>query len=402
MPLSNRATPVPQGACTTPSAQVVFSAAALWWVPTKDDTKRRTKAETDEQYAARVAALEANYAARQAAEEAAVEVCMECPIFAACQQWEEDQFALGKPVGGVVAGRTEAERKAMRAPAGTPEVKNRSLTSVPNPQIAPGDRGPRNQIDDTLVRLRTLEGRSAEAIALEMGCSQRSVNRARKRMGLTKSKNGTFVAVDEATDATTAETGIDSVDQRVEESPVAPLVQRTPANPVSPDYATNLTMATFAAASKSTRRTAKAAPGTARASASGTADKTPFSSGRPISAAMEAVYDRLAAADGGYVDKATLIAAGVSFVDVGDAVNKWVKVNSVPDPATGQKVLKPSKAATAYAERVEKGAYAIVYNSLSAAERLHHHLVRDGDMFAFAPGRLDKWRERMAARAGVV
>jgi hypothetical protein len=134
---------------------------------------------------------------------AAVDVCFGCPRMVACEQEDIANDTSDLPfVPGVIGGRTEAERRVRRGEAeenGTEALVLLDLPQGSNAQIAPGDRGPRNQVDDELVARLTQAGRTSGEIAALLGCSQRTVSRARIRMGVGMQKVPVPVETAEAT-----------------------------------------------------------------------------------------------------------------------------------------------------------------------------------------------------------
>lgn len=127
---------------------------------------------SDEDYAHLSAQEHARAADRKAkAEQAAASICFGCPVLAKCEAWVRRMTREGRPVAGVVAGYTEAQRAAW--------TTSRRVVQV---TVTPRDRGPRGKVNDAAVMRLTKLGYSAEQIARELGCTARTVVRARARL----------------------------------------------------------------------------------------------------------------------------------------------------------------------------------------------------------------------------
>lgn len=310
---------------------------------------------------------------KRAAEEAAVDVCFGCPLMLACEKIDEQNIASGKFIAGVIGGRTEGERRARhRARYGRTTTET---LSTENPQIAPGDRGPRNQVDDELVARMTRAGKTSEQIAEEIGCSPRTVSRARRRMHLTTPKGA---ANQPAHDT---------------EPFAAHAVEATSESIARTEQA----IATAATHSARPRPVRKSAPARVHAQPPVTSTANPFT-GRPISAYMEAVYNHLAAV-GGTDTLANLLAVGIPHVDPEEGLDWWTKHNSTT--VNGIKTIRPSKSDTPVQDRIHEGARAKVLNAVSATHRKGRYLDRTGDTFTFKPHALRAWTEREAAATTV-
>jgi hypothetical protein len=307
-----------------------------------------------EEYVALDSATKAEMAQKKAeAEEAAVDVCFGCPLMLACEKIDEQNMANPRIpfIVGVIGGRTESERRARRS--GRTVAPAAKTTSVPNPQIAPGDRGPRNQVDDDLVVRLSNAGKTSDQIARELNCSPRTVSRARKRNGISAPKAST--------------SGADSFASRAA-AETAETVSRTEK---------------AAASTKPSRHLHAAAESPA---------VNPFIGGRPVSPAMEAVYNHLTTVGGSdHIDN--LLAVGIPHVDPAEALTWWVKHNSVTE--NGQKVVRSTKASTPVADRIREGARAKVFNSISATHRKGRYLDREGDTYTFKAHALAAWTQRM-------
>lgn len=156
-----------RGACQTDPATRVFHDPALDYDPDDPDYAHLT---ADGHRAAA--------AAKTAVERRAVAICRGCPLLSACDTW-----ARTHAVHGVVGGRTEDERRALR----TPDLDGHGVSPhtpgpADTPPSLPIDRGPRHQVNDLIVARLTAEGRDTTFIAREMRCSERSVTRSRARL----------------------------------------------------------------------------------------------------------------------------------------------------------------------------------------------------------------------------
>lgn len=329
MDLTAYATPTKRPACWEKEHLGKFSTDALYYHP--------NSSEYDTLDAAGHAQMTAS---KKAAEDACVDVCLGCPLMVICDELALASEGRGVSIAGVVGGRTEAERRRIAKGKGASHA-----AAVANSRIAPGDRGPRNQIDDDRVLRLSRAGKTAEQIARDLSCNPRTVSRARKRLGISRKQS--------AFDLATA----------------TPTPRSAPAT-----------------TSTCTNKTRLAATG-----------KNLFVGGRPVSAAMRAVYDHLATTDG-YVPAEDLTRIGAALIDADDALAYWISVNSTPGP-DGQRIIKPGKAAVATADRITAGARLKAYNAISAAHRNRGYLDRDASgNYALTPAAKAAWRERMAAR----
>lgn len=337
-------------------------------------------------------------ARKAAAEEAAVDVCFGCPLMLACesQDIEHTSNTRNQFIPGVIGGRTEAERKARRAGESTPAVT--VTTSVPNPQIAPGDRGPRNQVDDNLVASLTRMGKTSEEIATVIGCSARTVSRARGRMGLTVPRTRTTapaspVAVEtaRAADVTTS----NHTTGTAVKTDVAAVTEKT----TTTFTQISLNAETAERTQRAIRNAAQHASSPEDTTSTGCTNTAtpvqanPFRNGRTISGPMEAVYNHLTAV-GGTDTLDRLLAVAIPHVDPVEAIDWWTKHNSITD-ANGTKVLRSTKANTPVSERIREGARAKVFNAISATHRKGRFLDRDGDTYTFKAYALAAWAERL-------
>lgn len=378
MDLTPYATPTRQPLCwNTPE---VFANESLWWDPSNEDLDGMSAA-------ARTEHLAAKQEAKDMAEAVAADKCLDCPLFVECQALEERLYAAGQTVGGVVAGRTEAERRALRTPPG------RTIETAPaNPQIAAGDRGPRNQINDELVRSMTLAGQTAEQIAHEMGCSARSVNRARKRAGLTR----TVLAQPTGPDAeVAAEVAVEAA--AANPQTLTPTVAVTEvAGADDAEEARAESSHTILRDLTLTNRATRSARPMTRPMTRLTHDTAfrPFSGGRRVSAFMEAIYDHLAHASAP-VDVEDLIDIGMRQVSPAEAAEWFARTAT----KRGNRPTQMSQE-----EQIVRGARQKVYNGISAASRAKgarqgtEYLARTQSGYSFLPYPASVWRERMSAR----
>lgn len=269
-------------------------------------------------------------AAKAAAEEAAVDFCFGCPVMQECDEW-----ALRAAPHGVAGGRTAAQRAEMRA--------TRGITFRPDPALTATlrDRGPRLQIDDTAVARLTARGTDSKSIAETLGCSERTVVRARARI---RKHTPALVPSVPAHATGDAHSG----------------------DRVAVEIARDLT-ALGAAVTRPTGKSSRA---------------------RGVSPSMAAIYEVLA--DGGWHRREALLAAGTPHISDADALAWWTKANTIV-AADGEKVLNPAKASTPRAERISLGAREKVNNMLSASCRNGKHTERGGpdgtdrDLYRLAP-----------------
>lgn len=279
-------------------------------------------------------------ALRSRIETQAIDLCLECPFFVACHQ---EHLAPGaEPVHGIVAGTTEADR-CVSDPA----------EAAPDTYTFAEDRGKSGKVNDEKVRSMTMQGQSASAIALALGCNERTVVRARKRMGVSQSTGSTEARCT---------------------SPVATVLP-TPKAQDLPSYT---------GPQATVSHIATAAPG------------LPSPAGVPrlprVSDAMYAIYSVLA--DGTAWHRDDLAALGVQYISDADAVATWERTNSTVDSANGERTLAPNKALMTRHERIEQGARAKVLNMLTASCRNHGRTVRSGpDMneYSLHPDLLAAW-----------
>lgn len=312
---------------------------------------------------------------KAAAEEAAVDACFGCPIMLACEARDDEAHANPRAifVAGVIAGRTEHERRLRH---GRTTTRTTTAPAAENPQIAPGDRGPRNQVDDELVARLTNAGKTSEQIAHELGCSPRTVSRARRRMGIRPAHQAP-AATRPLPRATPVAEPVARVPQQAPDTFSAHAVAEIA------ETVTRIEQAAATPAPASTGRTRTPAP-----------VANPFLGGRPISPAMEAVYNHLAQV-GGSDTLDHLLEVAIPHVDPTEAIEWWVRHNSIT--VDGHKVLRPSKTATPTAVRINEGARAKVFNAISATHRKGRYLDRDGATYTFKAAALAAWTERMRA-----
>lgn len=355
--------------------QALFSAAALDYNPRDEAYSNLTPEEH--------AALAEN---KVAAEEAAVDVCFGCPLMLACEQDDKERDNHAIFISGVIGGRTEAERKARRA--GRTFVPAQKTTSIPNPQVAPGDRGPRNQVDDELVATLTKAGKTSEEIAVIMGCSTRTISRARNRLKL--NQPAPALSAPAGTDIKTAAADTDKAPATNK------VVINTETNALFADSAADATASrTRAAINNAPRHTPRPRP-TKRATVAPCRTTTdPFDSGRRVSSFMHAVYDHLVQV-GGSDTLDHLVDAGVPHVNDDEAISFWESKNSTT--LDGVKVLRSGKTNTPRHEQIAQGARAKVHNAIDATQRKGRYLTRDGDTYIFKAEAHQAWVMRTAAK----
>jgi hypothetical protein len=282
----------------------LFQASILDYSPTSDE------------YADLTAAEHAEMAAEKAAtEERAIDTCYGCPFMMQCEQW-----ATENAVSGVAGGRTEAERTEIRA------AKGLDTPAKAEPSVCAADRGPRNKVDDATVKQLTAMGWKSEAIAAEMGCTVRSVTRARTRIAAAEQAITTPAAAAPAPVA--APTPAPAPTRRVAPAP-APTVTRDPA----------------------------------------VADESRAPRAGRVSPAMKAIYDALA--DGQWHDRASLLATGSLFVTDEEALAWW-------DKSIAPKSKNPHIGQTPREKRIADGRRDKVANALSASCRVRKHTLRGG------------------------
>jgi hypothetical protein len=318
-------------------------------------------------------------ARKVAAEEAAVDVCMGCPLMLACEEMDAEMSARPGSVfvHGVIGGRTEDERLARLG-----RRRTAATVAPANPQIAPGDRGPRKQVDDDLVARLTLAGKTGDQIAHDLQCSVRTVTRARKRMAATLTSvvehkpAATLPTTAPATPAMSTSTA--AISTAATMAMVRPADVQASVHPITGQRTTKTVKA----------RSTRTAVGTSRAVES----RHPFLNGRPISAAMEAVYDHLSRNEGAaFADLKDLAAV---HIDDQEAMEWWLNRNSTVE--NGTRVIRPSKVALSEADRIREGALAKAHNSVDAAVRAGRYLSKQGDTVSLLPAALEAWRLRMA------
>lgn len=259
-------------------------------------------------------------AAKAAVEAEAIDKCLDCPLMVACLNW-----ALTEDVAGVVGGETEDARREMRAAAVQDEQDEQVAENARGntaPAVCPSDRGVRGQIDDATVALMTRAGKTSEEIAHDMGCSVRSITRARGRIA-------------KAAEAAAAEAK------------------------------------TVAAAAV---RTSRALPATRQPLCTAQTPTVTTVTGpdpRRLSSFMAAIYDVLA--DGQWHHQNDLVAAGTRHVTDAEAIAWWTKRYAkqiAANPALPQ--------STPDADKIAYGARDKVLNSLSASARNRGRTTRGG------------------------
>lgn len=339
--------------------------------------------------------------AKRVAEEAAVDVCMGCPLMLACEEMDAKESA--KPhavfVHGVIGARTEDERLARLG-----RRRTAATVATPNPQIAPGDRGPRQQIDDTLVVRLTLAGRTGDEIAHELQCSVRTVTRARKRMASALMGSLQPIPTTQAANQPVAPvTPVMILKQAAAKQAATKPVTSTPAQPVTQtapkaqpviDHAPTKTVTqtiTKPVAKPVAKAAVKAAakPGTQQT----TEKRHTFLNGSRISSVMEVVYDYLSRNPEGatFADLKNLAAA---HIDPTEAMDWWLNRHS--KTIDGTLVIRSSKADMTEAERIREGALLKAHNAVDAAVRAGRYLSKQGDTVTLLPDALDAWRVRMS------
>lgn len=326
--------------------------------------------------------------AKTLAEEAAVDVCMGCPLMLACE--EMDAQTSARPgsvfVHGVIGGRTEDERLARLG-----RRRTAATVAPANPQIAPGDRGPRMQVDDALVARLTIAGKTGEQIAHDLGCSVRTVTRARKRMGNVLNGTGdlTLTVAETPTETRTGSPVANALTTSAPEAAVRA------SGPISVE-AIVAAAPTANADVKPVRakRTASSKTASKSGATSDTDSRNPFRN-RPISPAMEAVYDRLATDNGAsFADLKDIAAAQIGDQE---AMDWWLNRNTSVE--NGARIVRPSKVKMSESERLREGALAKAHNAIDAAVRAGRYLSKQGDTVTLLPSALVAWHERKAAIA---
>lgn len=252
---------------------------------------------------------EAAAQARRTAEEAAIDVCYDCPLLMQC----EEIALAGRHTPGVVAGRTEDEMRAMRRRRNNPNAPEPTPATAPV-YVMPRDRGHRGQINDEMVQILTAQGKTAAEIAQDLGCSSRSVTRARLRLRVETPTCSTLAA------------------------PRPTLTVITNTTPT-----TRPTAAVDAAAGLVLSR---------------------------VSPAMKAIYLHLL--DREYVHRDDLIDLAVEHVTETEALDNWTRRHTLRDGT-----LKPGQDQTAKADRIRNGARDVVSNALSASARNRGRTERD-------------------------
>lgn len=401
--ISEYVTPTSQPACWTAENLVKFSSPALDYSPTNPDYRHLS-----------VKDHARNAVAKWKAERDCVLTCLSCPLLEQCQQIDMENMAKGEIASGVMGARPEEVRRnpskvkplglrayvesvvaIVRGEAKAPR-QIQDTTHTANADIAPGDRGPRGQINDELVRRMVISGRTGDQIAADLGCDPRSVSRAKKRLGLTRNCRTNTEASTAAT-ITATTTGA---------TPPVRTPASSPAQPQPRPSTTNRDSDTFTAMALAEVHTAattpsSVAPATAQAVTDATPDITiarpggtrsgaPFASQRKVTAAMTTVYNHLATVASASTE--TLLALAAEHIDAADAEKWWTERNTIT--VDGQRHIKPTQAHTTVEDRIAAGRRAKAFNALSAAHRNAGYLIRDHDLWSFDPAAKAAWLRR--------
>ena len=264
-------------------------------------------------------------AAKVAAETAAVAACNTCPLLNACRADVIDQVNQGIPVYGVSGGLTDADRAQMIA---AKEI----VVADPTAEITTTlrDRGARKQVDDAAVARLDAQGMTAEEIAREMDCSERTVVRARARNANRAAEAATVTEIVVAEAPAEVEVTVETI------------LAAAPARPV------HEVAARF--------------------------QQAPATRSNSVSPAMRAIYAVLA--DGQWHQRDELLTAGITEIDQDDAIEWFNRINTVTT-ADGP-VINPNRAHLSVEERTEIGARDKVNNMLSASCRTRKNTERGG------------------------
>lgn len=313
-----------KGACRDPKIAPLFHDTALDYDPSSEDFAAWT---VDKHQSAE--------ATKRAAEQAAVDACYDCPIMQQCAAW-----SLRTDVPGVAGGYTETERHDLRTNLGIGFTDTQGDEAARTVTLTRGKRG---QIDDSEVRRLTEAGRDVAFIAQRLSCSERTVSRARDRLRKAAAA-GELPANDAA-----AACAHDAASGQVAHSfPRTRAAEHADTKFGDPDvYPADLPPC-----------------------------KTRSLNRHRLETSMQAIYDVLADGYWHHVDE--LVQVGSLFVPEAEAVHTWTVRNSVSDPATGQKVLRPTRAGVPYSERVSHGARDKLTNALSASQRIRGVTFRGG------------------------
>ena len=389
-------TPSKQTRCSAADALPVFANPAIDYSPTSDEYAHLTVKEHMRK------AVE-----KWRAERDAVRLCGQCPLLVECQTLDRRDIAAHKIISGVVGGRPEAVRRnpeevqvlplrayvesvaaIVRGEQKAPKQISEKVTTE-NAAIADGDRGPRGQINDDLVRVLVAEGRTGAQIAHQLGCDPRSVSRAKKRMGLTRNcQPAENVASDSAPKAAAAT----KTATQATPTPDAPTLDRLDVAAIDRLHGqATSTPVTTPPATPAALDTAPRAPREPRCISTA---RTPFSGHRKVGAAMTAVFDYLAIHD--EADTETLLRLATAHIDDTDAQRWWLDRNSTKNP-DGSRTIKPSQANTSPTEQIAAGARGRAFNSLSAAHRNKGHLRRHEDTWSFTAVAKSAWVARRDA-----
>ena len=276
--------------------------------------------------------------AKTSAENAAIDMCMGCPVMLQCEAW-----AITNPISGIVGGRTEAERNAIRAQRGLIDV-----ILVEESPTALTDRGIRNQVSDEAVGRLTSQGRTSEDIARTLGCASRTVVRARHR-----NSNALLRVASNPALTVTPETA------QIPQVALIPVAAVSPASvPVTRSAFADLTPKPTVAIT-----TARRAQRT-----------THIRTATTVDAPMFAIYTALS--DNQWHDRDSLVAVGVTHVTDAAALAWWTTENSVV--VNGERVLRTGRQDTPMSKRITSGARSKVMNSLSASHRTQHRTLKGG------------------------
>ncbi len=300
----------------------------------------------DEDYADLTPQQHAEHALdKENVEAAAKAVCASCPMLSLCRS---EAIAASGPAYGVTGGLTAAELRALRNPNLIADDTDDEYTEEPQPVVADRDRGTRGQVNDEAVGRLTRAGWDSPQIAEELGCSVRTVARARARLRkleqatshevLVSAEEQVIAAAEEQVAAVVA----DEITTAVEDL-IADVAHQgdTIANQIG--------------------QATRVADDTPVATVSPLHATTPLAA-RRLSPAMAAVYDALA--DGHWHHRSDLLDLATPLVDADHAL-AWFNRKNPEDTRTSRQ------------ERIRRGAREVVANALTASARNRGRTVRD-------------------------
>lgn len=350
------------------------------------------------------------------AENAAVDLCFGCPVMQQCETW-----SLVNPVSGVSGGYTESQRISVRQRKDMPEP-------VPTFAGLPTDRGARNQVDDQAIATMSAQGHGSKHIAEVLGCSERSVVRARQRSAAktapkpveSQSKNAIDSIllevgrrISDQAAATTREHGHDSTyiaralgcsertadrarqrrdnnnTLQVQFPPrTATIKSPLPGTDPCPDKAARQPGPARKAIPEqpAIRENYYSSPAPTRTrvrtirsftAASDRNAQHPVVQVSRVRPPMQAMYSLLS--DGQWHSREEILVVGSARVDPDTAIKAWMRARTNTIKVDGIRQVRPDRDHVPTSTRIAEGSRLAALNSLEAAFRLRSHLERGGD-----------------------